>query len=301
MTLLSFVQAIGRTRSFSGAARELGYSQAAISQRIRRFEATLGMPLFVRRPRGVEPTEAGQILLRRAVEALSTIELAHREIEALRNLLSGRVRILAFPSVSATVLPLAIAQLAASHPYLDISFREENPELAIDSLRAGAADIAIVYRYAGSSVEPAMRSGALVTNELIPDPLYITMARTHPLAGRARITLENFSDDTWIAGSKMGQVFSDFEQLGFTPKLGPDISDSIAAQAFVAEGLGVAIMPRLVILASHHPGIVVKQIRPGRERTIDAVTLRTTPEMPAIAATMAALKEAASSIAATEL
>jgi DNA-binding transcriptional LysR family regulator len=292
VTLLSFVREIGRTRSFSAAARELGYSQAAVSQRIRRLEAALGLPLFVRRPRGVDLTEAGEVLLRRGVEALATIELAEQEVHALSAMQAGRVRIVAFPSMAATALPLAIADLAEAHPDLVVSFKEEHPPEAIGSIRAATADIAIVYRYEDPATDHARRGESLVVHALLSDPLYVAMPAGHKLAQRGSVKLEDLSSETWIARNRVSNVFSELQHLGFSPKPGPEISDSVAAQAFVARGLGIAVMPRLVIHASHHPGIVVKPLLPRRNRAVEALTLSTTPEIPSVAATLEALRQA---------
>jgi DNA-binding transcriptional LysR family regulator len=103
------LRAVAREGSFSAAARALDYTQPAISHRVARLEAEVGTPLLVRTARGVRLTEAGQALVQHTDAVLARLESAEDEIAAIAGLRAGRVRLAAFPSASATLVPAPVA------------------------------------------------------------------------------------------------------------------------------------------------------------------------------------------------
>ena len=111
---------VARAGSLSAAARELGWSQPAVSQQLAALEREVGVPLFVRSSRGVTPTEAGRLLLRRADAVAGELHMAGEELASLAELRGGRVRLVAFPSAAATVAPAALKLLAADHPEVEV-------------------------------------------------------------------------------------------------------------------------------------------------------------------------------------
>ena len=109
-------RAVARAGSLSAAARDLGWTQPAVSQHLQRLEREVGLPLLVRSTRGVTLTEAGQVLLGRADAVAGQLHMASEEMASLAQLRGGRVRLVAFPSAAATLVPAALKLLAARPP-----------------------------------------------------------------------------------------------------------------------------------------------------------------------------------------
>ena len=126
-TTLAMVKAIGETGSISAAARSMGYSQPAVSQQIRRLEGRLGTAIVERPGRRMRLTEAGAILARHATTVLASLAAAEEEVAAVAGLRAGRVRLVAFPSSSATLVPRALRLLRDRHPAVVVSFSEAEP------------------------------------------------------------------------------------------------------------------------------------------------------------------------------
>src|SRR5690349_15447447 len=113
-------RAVVRAGSISAAARELGWTQPAVSQHLAGLERAAGGPLLVRSTSGVTPTEAGRALARRADVVAAELHAAGEELAALAYLRGGRVRFIAFPSAAATLVPTALARLAEDHPGIEV-------------------------------------------------------------------------------------------------------------------------------------------------------------------------------------
>src|SRR5262245_41003339 len=101
---------VARRGSITAAADALGYTQSAVSRQIAALEGELGAPLFDRRPRrGVRPTDAGTSFLPHAEAVLERLEAARWEIAALDDLRAGQLRVGAFPTANAELIPRALA------------------------------------------------------------------------------------------------------------------------------------------------------------------------------------------------
>ena len=121
------MRAIAEAGTFTAAAHSLGYTQPAVSQMVRRLEERTGTVLVERAGRAVRLTEAGELLARHATGILEALEQAESDLSAIAGLQSGRVRLMAFPSSSATLVPRALAALRRDHPHLTVQFTEAEP------------------------------------------------------------------------------------------------------------------------------------------------------------------------------
>ena len=130
---------VGRAGSLAGAARALGWTQPAVSQHVRRLEADTGTPLVVRAGRGVALTEAGRVLLRHADAVAERLAAAEQDLAALSGLVAGQVRVGAFPTAAAVLLPPVLADLLGRAPRLDVRFVELEPPEAEAAVRSGEA------------------------------------------------------------------------------------------------------------------------------------------------------------------
>src|SRR4029078_1547508 len=114
--------------SFSAAADALSYTQSAVSQQIAALEREAGAQLGPRGSRGIRLTEAGETLVKHADAILTRLADAEAELEAIPGLRAGRLRLAAFPTVGATLMPLAIATFRKLHPDVELTVRQLEPE-----------------------------------------------------------------------------------------------------------------------------------------------------------------------------
>lgn len=269
LTRLRVLAAVAREGSVTAAARALHYAQPSVSHHLARLEAEVGVPLVVRHGRGVRVTEAGLLLARRAEEILGRVGAAREEVEALAGLAAGRVRLAAFPSALATLVPDVVARLGRDHPGLDVGLVEAEPPEALAALRRGAVEVALVFEHDRS---PADLEG-LVAVPVLAERLHLVTAQDGGPGVSGEASLEPLADADWIAGCERcrADLVARCERAGFTPRVAFETDDYVAVQALVAAGAGVSVLPGLALRAHRHPGVAVSRL-PGAGRRVLAVT-----------------------------
>lgn len=293
---LRVMKAIADEGSFTSAAIALGFTQPAISQMVRRLERRTGTVLVERYGRQVRLTEAGQVLARHAVGVLAALDTAEEEITAIAGLRAGRVRLMAFPSSSATLVPRALALLRAQHPDVTVTFTEAEPPESLAALRSGDCDVAVAFAYEGVYLGELEEDLSLLqTQHLLDDELRLVVPKNHPLAGSDVARMGDFSADEWIAGCPRcrGHLLSLASRAGFAPNVSFETEDYVAVLGLVTEGLGVALVPDLILNAAKHHDVVALPLSPASRRQILAVTTPDLQRVPAVSAAFAALCEAA--------
>jgi len=294
LTTLRIVRAIADAATLSGAAEHLGYSQPAVSQHLARASARLGQPLVTRAGRTVRLTEAGSVLARHAVAVQSALDAATGELADLGGLRSGTVRVAAFPTASATVVPRLLGTMAVRHPGVRLSYVEVEPPEALDLLRHGRADIAITFRYPDDWSDPHARyPDELTMVPLFDDELLVAELAADDRDG-TRTTLQQYADDDWIAGCPQcrGNLLQACQNAGFQPRIAHETDNAAAVLGLVANGLGIAQLPRLALSSVTVPE-QVKLVRVAgmANRTVHAVALRAAQGVPAVAAALRAAAE----------
>src|SRR5215218_5102443 len=144
---LRVIDAVARHGSVTAAARELHYSQPSVTHHLARLEAETGAQLLQRVGRGIRLTPAGQLLAGRAAEIIGRIDAADAELSAHVGLSAGQVRLAGFASAIGSLVVPAAARLAREHPGLEIGSIDTHPPDALELLRTGRAEVAIVFRY----------------------------------------------------------------------------------------------------------------------------------------------------------
>jgi DNA-binding transcriptional LysR family regulator len=285
---LEALVALRRTGTVSGAAAVLGYGQPTISHHLRRLEAETGSVLLQRAGRGLRLTPDGERLARRGEEILALLARAEAELTAATSLQAGRIRLAAFPSGAATVVPRAVALLAERHPGLTLDLTEAEPPESAELLRAGEIDVALSFAY--PDPEPDPRDLHITSTTVLADPLYLVSAT--PAA--QPLDLAAYADARWITGCERcrSELLAMCAAAGFDPAIGFASDDYVAVQSLVAGGFGVTVLPGLA-LAAHQHRDVVRQRVPGAARQVQVSTYGAPPHPPAVQAVARALADAA--------
>ncbi|MFF8385790.1 LysR family transcriptional regulator [Streptomyces kanasensis] len=288
---LRVLRAVAATGSFSAAARELGCTQPAVSQQMKALESSTGTPLLIRTGREMRLTQAGEALVRHAAGILAGLTAAEEEVAAIAGLRAGRVRLVSFPSGSSTLVPTALAALRAAHPGTRVSLVEAEPPRSVEMLREGDCDVALAFRYAGGAAE----WDDLVVRPLLTDRLVGLVPEGHRLAGAGSVAIGELADEPWIAGCPRcrRQLVDVCEGAGFTPRIDFATDDYPAVVGLVGAGLGVAVLPELAVESVRPRGARTVVVEPAVEREIVALTLPDLAQVPAVAATLDRLAEAA--------
>ena len=207
------------------------------------------------------------------------------ELSAHVGLTAGRVRLAGFASAIGSLVPAALATLANRYPSLEISLTDTHPLDALELLRTGKVEVAIIFRYDETEPEPP----GVRLHHLLDDSVYV-------LSTRRERGLATLRDATWIAGCERcrSHLLSLCADAGFEPRIGYSSDDMVVMQALVAAGLGVTTLPGLALRAHRIDGIVATEL-PDSQRHIYAATYGKPPDPPATTAILAALAEAATS------
>ena len=310
MTRLRVLVAVAQHGSVTAAARALNYAQPSVSHHLARLEAETGATLTQRSGRGIRLTDAGRLLAGRAEEILGRLDAAERELAAHVEQRQERIRLAGFASALATIVPAALSRLAAGHPGIDLLLTEAEEPEAMRMLRAGQVDVALVARHVqdGTLIGPPTDTEGARARLILDEQVHLV---TRPQSGSAHgsgaqpdaaqpgaaqpgaaqpgsaqpgaaqrgggdagpTDLAAHAHSPWIAGCEhcRGHLVWLCQHAGFSPKIAFTTDDHVAAQALVAAGLGVTILPSLAIRAARHPGIHAQPL-PGAWRQVFAVT-----------------------------
>ncbi|GAA2713896.1 MULTISPECIES: LysR family transcriptional regulator [Streptomyces] len=278
--------------SYSAAARVLGYTQPAVTQQMKALERAVGTPLFTRVGRRMRLTEAGEALARHAGIILESIAAAQRQMSSLTRLRAGRVRVCAFPSAGATLVPEALARLSAEHPGVRVELQEGEPPDSLGRLVRGECDITLAFTYPGLHEQvPA----ELAEIPLFEDQLTVLLPAGHALARRRAVKLADLAGERWIAGCLRcrANLLHECAEQGFAPDIAFTTNDNLVVQSLVAEGLGVAMMPGLVLSFLRHDRITGRALDPASRRKVAAYVLREHLRIPATALVLDEVRAAA--------
>jgi DNA-binding transcriptional LysR family regulator len=287
--LLVVFQEVARRGSFTGAAETLGYTQSAVSRQISTLEGELGTALFDRLPRGVRLTEEGRCLLPHASAITERLRTARGDLRALRDLAAGRLRVGAFPTADAALVPQAMAAFRAAHPLVSVSLAEGLIRDHVARLGAGDLDLAIVAADTAGDFE------GLRLRHLLDDPMFVAVHPGHRLARRDEVRLVELADEDWIAGRTRPEdtLISAAPHPGFRPRITYVVGEWVAKQGLVAAGLGVTLIPSLAAGAAR-PDIVLVPLHPDDcpVRGVYAATPAGVTAPPALTAFLGFLDEA---------
>lgn len=246
---LLVLAALGETSNLNHAAEGLGISQPAISKLLKEVESSLEVQLFERHARGVMPTVYGETMIRYARHALTTLDNAFDEISAIRQGLSGHVRLGSVLTPCADLIPEAIGRIRQEHPALEISVRTGSSEELLSLLKDGEIDIAVgrlqssfaqfnfryepmhhkprfrtpeypdpVYPEHGANRSPFFAQPAYpepsFPNPLYPEPVMVCAKSANPLVAQGRcLSLVELLDKEWVLPPHGSIMRAEFEAI----------------------------------------------------------------------------------------
>jgi DNA-binding transcriptional LysR family regulator len=264
---LLILDAVAREGSMTAAAAALAYTPSAVSQAIGALEREAGAQLVDRGPRGVRLTEAGAVLARHAAALRERLALAADDLDDVKGLRAGRLRIAAFPSAGSVLVPPAIAAFRAAHPGVELTLEEAEPAVAADGLRDGRFDLAVIYEY---DFETVLDPAGIALHPLRADEFLVALPPGHPLADGERIAMERLAGETWVSSADATckrMLVHGAGRAGFTPKVAFASDDYGAVGRLVLAGVGVALVPALAA-PSIGDAVVLRGLDPAPVRQI---------------------------------
>ncbi|MBH5337468.1 LysR family transcriptional regulator [Streptomyces pactum] len=254
--LLRTFVSVARHGSFSGAARELGFTQSAVSQQIAALEADLRTALLTRRP--VAPTPAGARLLEHAGPLLLRLEAARAEIAALAAAPTTRLAVGVSPLALTPGLAGALAEAERRHPGTTTTVRVLGRDAIPAAVAAGKLDLGLVDgATAPSDPLPLPDVAPLTTVPVARQPLAVALPAGHPLGRRPGLRLADLADARWLDAPECGVPLDRLRAAaggGFRPAAGYHGADVRGLLHLVAAGHGLALLPHGA--AEGAPGVV---------------------------------------------
>jgi len=253
---LRYFLAVAETGSLSRAAEKLFIAQPPLSVQIRQLEEEMGTPLFVRHPKGVRLTAAGQTLCQEARELL---DRAARLKEVLQHPGEGVSLTLGFvPSAASTVLPELVRRLHKQHPLVNLQLREMISTEQVEALVAGHLD--------ASLARAPSRHPRVVMACTMADPFCLALPRDHEDGAAPVLDLRQFADHSFVGFTRhRGPAYFDqsihlCHRAGFSPRIRYEASTVYGVLDLVGAGLGVALVPASAALL----GVRGARLRPLR-------------------------------------
>ena len=259
-------RAVARHRSFSGAARALALSQPSVSNQVGALEREIGARLLEREPGGLRLTREGEILLTHADAIAERFQLAGAQLAAVADDRRARLRIGAFPTALAGLVPTAIARLRERHPDVRFSVDEGGDDLP-DRVRTGELHLALGFE---DAERPRAVAPDLERRDLLRERFMVALPPGHPLARRSTVALADLSGDDWTVAVTDGLIVRACQAAGFEPNLVSITHDQLAIRALILRGLAVTLAPQL--LADAFEGVALRPID-GRAPVRDVYAL----------------------------
>lgn len=232
--------AIAETGTFTAGAARVHITQAAISMQLKQLETEVGAPLFIRAPRRVILTEAGEALLERAHAILREHDAALAEISALAGAEHGRLRVgSASAMVAADPLPRILKELRTLHPRAEVSISSGTSEALVRQILAGKLDMAFVSL--------PVETRGIQTEVLSRDELVAIASPRHKLSKQRVVTASVLAKEKLILGEKGGNtrrlIDEFFAEASVHPTITMELSRLAAIKGMVEAEMGIGIVP----------------------------------------------------------
>jgi DNA-binding transcriptional LysR family regulator len=250
--------AVMRCRTMSAAAYELGLSQPAISNAIKHMEAQLGLPLFERVGKRLQPTAEAKAIYSDAEPLRAMSDAISGRIRDLRDTKRGHFRILATHALGRTVVARALSSFLKSRDDVRVFFDVRRMEGVIESVESGFADL-------GVAIAPAHRPGMRI-EPVIDGRMVVALPPRHRLGKRDTLSPKDLQDERIIGlepGSRLGGlVRQSFDKAGATYRPEVEVRHCVTACSLVQQGLGISVVDQFSAAPSGGWKLDVRPFRP---------------------------------------
>ncbi|WP_225826001.1 LysR family transcriptional regulator [Streptomyces naphthomycinicus] len=263
---MRYVVAVAETRNFTRAAERCFVVQSSLSHRIAGLERELGVKLFARSSRRVEPTSAGAAFVARAREALAAADRAVADASAAAGVVRGRLAVGVIVTTAAVDVPELLQRYRARHPQVRVMLRSGRSDELAAAIRDGDLDIAFL------GLPEDERPSGVESVVLDHDEHVLVVAAGHRLAGAGPVTLREIAEETFVdfvAGTPArAQSDQAFAAAGLARDVAYEAGVVELITRLIARGLGVALLPSAFVgpLVAGDPGLALVPVVDGPHR-----------------------------------
>ncbi|MDN5585322.1 MAG: LysR family transcriptional regulator [Brevibacterium sp.] len=265
---LRTIEALHRLRSFTLAAGDMRISQPAVSRALAEAERRIGGRLFDRSTRSVGPTHLGEEISAHAAMAVATYDEALIRITGHMNGDDGTVRVACLPSVTATLLPSVISHFRRDLTRVGLDIHDEPQENVAEKILNGTVDLGILAL--DSSIPDELNVEVVAQDRLVA-----IVPAGHRFAGRESLNWDDFARERFIgfdAVTSIGPLVAHaFAKYDVSVDIVQTARSIPAVGGLVAAGLGVSVVPEMVVPLVALDGIESVPVNPAIERTLVVV------------------------------
>jgi DNA-binding transcriptional LysR family regulator len=290
LRLLEIFGAMMRCETTVEAAEQLGISQPAVSNGIRQLESQLGVTLFERLHRRLEPTEEAIQLFEDVRPIFGMLRNFSARARSIRQGTSGRLRIMSTPPLGNTVAPVALARFLKDRQDVSVAYDVRRLEHVIDAVQNGAADIGF-----GLALErhPSVNIEMLARTHMVA-----VASREHVIGGKSEVSVGDLVEHGFIgleAESRMGQMLRNaFERDGAPYEPRVEVRYCATAALLASAGVGAAVVDPYSAMQQFSHGLVQRPFQPPCEVAAVMITRKGVPRSRLLHGFIAEMKRAIS-------
>ena len=281
---LRVVLAVHDAGSFTAAAEVLLQAQSSLSRTVLEVERRLGVAIFERTTRRLEPTAEGREFVAIARMTVASFEANLRHFAGFLDGQRGRVRVATLPSLAAILLPSIVSAYQRDHPDVELSIEDALAAEVLDRVRAGEVDLAVTV--VSSTTDP---TDDLAVTPVAEDRFCCVFPPGHPFTGVAEVTWTDLAAEAFIAFDRTTSIRQHldraFTEAGTRPRNAVEARNISAVAGLVAAGLGVSAVPGLVLPLMSFATLEHRPL--GAPRTVRRIAVVHVPHRPLAPAALA--------------
>ncbi|MFG1374299.1 LysR substrate-binding domain-containing protein [Xanthobacter oligotrophicus] len=287
---LRYFIAVAEEKNIGRAAVRMHISQPPLTRQIQQLEAELGVTLFIRTPRGVELTEAGELFLEEARNIRSVVEQATERTQRAGQGRFGRLDVAIFGSAILDIIPKLLLAYKNAFPDVKVVLHTMNKGEQIEALRQRRINVGF---------NRILTPTPDITAEIVTtEALLLAVHAAHPLAAHEVVPFYRLADyplvlfPTGVRPSFVDTVMGLCHGAGFVPEVSQEVGDAVTGVALVASGFGVCLVPESATVLAF-PGVVYRPLGglPAHARVDLSCIYRSDDQSPILAAFLEQMRQ----------